>query len=221
MRASRLKDFPSRCSQAPRFRAVASSSSRPGACTRLVRRPRKPSRARRSMRQPEKGDGPPAWVQVAPTELVLKPGQTVTLHARLFDAKGRFLREETGATWSLQGLKATIDNGTLAIAADPVDQAGTDQGDHRRVDRRSPRAGDPSTAVDRDVRFVCRRRCAAGMDQRGDREVLGGDAGGSEGPAEGAGSTRSSSGFAFLSARSIWRTTHSRPTCVARPGVAR
>jgi len=74
---------------------------------------------------PEKGDGPPAWVQVAPTELVLKPGQTVTLHARLFDAKGRFLREETGATWSLQGLKATINNGTLAIAPDPVDQAGT------------------------------------------------------------------------------------------------
>ena len=30
----------------------------------------------------------------SPTELVLKPGQTVKLHARLFDAKGRFLREE-------------------------------------------------------------------------------------------------------------------------------
>jgi outer membrane protein assembly factor BamB len=73
----------------------------------------------------EKAEGDPASVQVAPTELVLKPGQTVKLHARLFDAKGRFLREETGATWSLQGLKGTIQNGTLAVAADPIEQAGT------------------------------------------------------------------------------------------------
>ena len=42
----------------------------------------------------EKGEGAPAYVQVSPTELVLKPGQTVKLHARLFDDKGRFLREE-------------------------------------------------------------------------------------------------------------------------------
>ena len=39
---------------------------------------------------PEKGDGPPTMVQVSPTEMVLKPGQSVKLHARLFDAKGRF-----------------------------------------------------------------------------------------------------------------------------------
>jgi outer membrane protein assembly factor BamB len=72
----------------------------------------------------EKGDGPPAFVQVSPTELVLRPGQTVTLHARLFDAKGRFLREETAAAWSLQGLKGTVAGGTLTVGADPVDQAG-------------------------------------------------------------------------------------------------
>ena len=60
----------------------------------------------------EKGDGAPAWVQVTPTELVLKPGQTVKLHARLFDAKGRFLREEK-ATWSLQGLKGTVTDGNV------------------------------------------------------------------------------------------------------------
>ena len=74
---------------------------------------------------PEKGEGEPAWVQVSPTELVLKPGQSVTLHARLFDAKGRFLREEAGATWSLQGLKGTVTHGTFTGAPDPVDQAGT------------------------------------------------------------------------------------------------
>jgi outer membrane protein assembly factor BamB len=74
---------------------------------------------------PETGDGPPAWLQVSPTELVLKPGQAVTLHARLFDAKGRFLREETAATWSLQGLKGAVTNGTFTPAPDPIDQAGT------------------------------------------------------------------------------------------------
>ena len=41
------------------------------------------------------GQGAPAHLQVTPTELVLEPGQTVKLRARLFDDKGRFLREET------------------------------------------------------------------------------------------------------------------------------
>ena len=72
----------------------------------------------------EKGDGAPAWVQVAPTELVLKPAQSVKLHARLFDAKGRFLREEP-ATWSLQGLKGAVTDGTFTVAGDSVEQAGT------------------------------------------------------------------------------------------------
>src|SRR5436190_12475103 len=73
----------------------------------------------------EPGEGAPAWVQVVPTELVLKPGQSVKLHARLFDAKGRFLREDTAATCSLQGLKGSVANGTFSVAADPVEQAGT------------------------------------------------------------------------------------------------
>src|SRR5580693_6189490 len=47
----------------------------------------------------EKGEGAPAYLQVEPTELVLKPGQTVKLHAALFDEKGRYLREDTSATW--------------------------------------------------------------------------------------------------------------------------
>ncbi len=73
----------------------------------------------------EKGDGPPTFVQVEPTELVLKPGQTVKLHARLFDAKGRFLREEPSATWALTGLKGTVTDGSFTVASDPVEQAGT------------------------------------------------------------------------------------------------
>ena len=63
----------------------------------------------------EPGQGEPAYLQVAPTELVLKPGQTTTLHARLFDAKGRFLREDTSASWSLQGLTGTVNAGSLTV----------------------------------------------------------------------------------------------------------
>jgi outer membrane protein assembly factor BamB len=51
---------------------------------------------------------PPAHVQVVPTELVLKPGDHARFRARLFDAKGRFLREEPGAAWSLDGLQGTV-----------------------------------------------------------------------------------------------------------------
>ncbi|MBM3770225.1 MAG: hypothetical protein FJW27_02870 [Acidimicrobiia bacterium] len=69
------------------------------------------------------GEGPPAHVQVVPTELVVEPGQTIKMSARLFDAKGRFLREEP-AQWSLEGLKGTVDNGSFKVAADPAEQAG-------------------------------------------------------------------------------------------------
>ena len=60
----------------------------------------------------EKGAGAPAYLQVEPTELVLKPGQTVKLHARLFDAEGNFVKEDTSATWSLAGLKGTVTGGS-------------------------------------------------------------------------------------------------------------
>jgi outer membrane protein assembly factor BamB len=69
------------------------------------------------------GTGAPAHLQVAPTELVLAPGQSVTLKAKLFDAQGRFLRE-TPATWTLEGLKGTVDAGKLTVASEAADQAG-------------------------------------------------------------------------------------------------
>jgi outer membrane protein assembly factor BamB len=72
----------------------------------------------------EKGEGNPAFLQVTPTEMVLKPGQMVKLHARLFDNKGRFLREEPGAMWALEGLKGVVTGGAFTVAADPVEQAG-------------------------------------------------------------------------------------------------
>jgi outer membrane protein assembly factor BamB len=69
------------------------------------------------------GEGEPTFLQVWPTELWLKPGQTVKMHASLFDAKGRFLREEK-ATWSLDGLSGTVNDGTLVAGSEAKDQAG-------------------------------------------------------------------------------------------------
>jgi outer membrane protein assembly factor BamB len=69
--------------------------------------------------------GQPAHVQVSPTELVLEPGQSVKLRARLFDDKGQFLREDKAA-WSLEGLEGTVaPDGTFTVASKPIDQAGT------------------------------------------------------------------------------------------------
>jgi outer membrane protein assembly factor BamB len=70
-----------------------------------------------------KGEGAPAHVQVSPTELTLTPGQTAKLRVRLFDDKGRFLREDK-ATWALEGLKGTVTDGAFTAATEPVDQAG-------------------------------------------------------------------------------------------------
>jgi outer membrane protein assembly factor BamB len=69
------------------------------------------------------GSGNPAYLQVSPTELSLEPGQTVKLHARSFDAAGRFLREEK-ATWTLEGLDGMVADGSVTIANKPIQQAG-------------------------------------------------------------------------------------------------
>jgi outer membrane protein assembly factor BamB len=64
-----------------------------------------------------------AHVQVAPTELVLKPGESVQLQARLFDDRGRFLREGQ-AEWSLEKLRGGLRSGRFTAASDPTAQAG-------------------------------------------------------------------------------------------------
>ena len=73
----------------------------------------------------------------------------------LFDAKGRFLREETGATWSLDGLKGTVARTARSRSAADAGRAGRhDQGDRRRALRRGARARRASAAVDRNVRVA-------------------------------------------------------------------
>jgi hypothetical protein len=67
---------------------------------------------------------PATFVQVVPTELIVKPGDKVNFRARLFDAQGNFIREETAANWSLEQIKGTLENGHFTAAADAVVQAG-------------------------------------------------------------------------------------------------
>ncbi len=67
--------------------------------------------------------GPPASIQVAPTELVLAPGDSIELTARAFDAKG-VLIGEAEPSWSLDGLAGTVSDGTLTIASDATGHAG-------------------------------------------------------------------------------------------------
>jgi outer membrane protein assembly factor BamB len=74
-----------------------------------------------------KGEGAPAHLQIVPAEMVLKPGQTVNLRARLFDDKGRFLREEK-ANWSPEGVKGTFNGNAFTVSNDPADQAGLIKG---------------------------------------------------------------------------------------------
>src|SRR5829696_760807 len=67
---------------------------------------------------------PVTHVQVVPTELILKPGDKVNFRARLFDAQGSFVREETAASWSLDQLKGTVENGHFTAGADSAAQVG-------------------------------------------------------------------------------------------------
>ena len=57
------------------------------------------------------GQGPATTVLVTPTELLLKPGETVALAVRAFDANGRPVAGAGAASWTLDGLKGTVDNG--------------------------------------------------------------------------------------------------------------
>src|SRR6201988_1643319 len=67
---------------------------------------------------------PAAWLQVSPTELILKPGEKIQFHVKAFDAQGNFLSEETSATWSLDQLKGTVANGEFTAGTDQTVQAG-------------------------------------------------------------------------------------------------
>lgn len=66
---------------------------------------------------PAPSSEPPALVQVYPYEVLLKPGEKVTFKARLFDAKGQFIRDDKG-TWALDQLGGTVADGVYTAPAE-------------------------------------------------------------------------------------------------------
>ena len=69
--------------------------------------------------------GPTAFVQVYPTELMLKPGDKVNLKVRTFNERGDLIGEAKTATWALDKLKGTVADGQFTAATDGGWQAGT------------------------------------------------------------------------------------------------
>jgi outer membrane protein assembly factor BamB len=69
--------------------------------------------------------GAAAALQVAPTELILKPGESVALIVSTFDANGRAIKDPGQASWALEGLKGTIEKGRFTPDAAAGAQAGT------------------------------------------------------------------------------------------------
>ncbi|NOT59258.1 MAG: PQQ-binding-like beta-propeller repeat protein [Acidobacteria bacterium] len=65
-----------------------------------------------------------AHVQVIPVDAVLKPGETLKLKVNSFDAQGRLIREEIGATWATENLRGIAASNTFAPAANIPIQAG-------------------------------------------------------------------------------------------------
>jgi outer membrane protein assembly factor BamB len=78
---------------------------------------RTPATKRPAVAKLEPGQGPAASILVVPTELMLKPGETVKFEARAFDANGRPLGVQT-ATWAVEQMGGTVDaSGTYRAPA--------------------------------------------------------------------------------------------------------
>jgi outer membrane protein assembly factor BamB len=69
--------------------------------------------------------GPAAALLVTPTEVIVKPGEALALGVSAFDARGRAVANPGQATWVLEGLKGTIENGRFTADKSAGAQAGT------------------------------------------------------------------------------------------------
>jgi outer membrane protein assembly factor BamB len=63
-------------------------------------------------------------VQVVPSELILKPGQTVNFNVRMFDSRGRFMQIAEAVIWTMEGLKGEVVKGVYTVPKDATAQAG-------------------------------------------------------------------------------------------------
>ncbi len=58
--------------------------------------------------EPADPQAKPAHLQLLPSDVVLKPGETLAVKGKLFDSGGRFLRAAEGLTLSLKGLRGML-----------------------------------------------------------------------------------------------------------------
>jgi outer membrane protein assembly factor BamB len=63
-------------------------------------------------------------LQVIPAEVIMRPGETVRIRARLYDVRGRFFQETMIADYTLEGLKGVVKQGQFTADAAKVAQAG-------------------------------------------------------------------------------------------------
>jgi outer membrane protein assembly factor BamB len=70
------------------------------------------------------GSGPATTLLVSPTELIVKPGASVALTVRAFDANGGAVANPGPATWTLENLKGTVADGKFTADAAATAQAG-------------------------------------------------------------------------------------------------
>jgi outer membrane protein assembly factor BamB len=61
---------------------------------------------------------------VTPTELILKPGESIALSVRAFDAQGHALANPGQAAWTMENLKGTLADGKFTADSSAVAQAG-------------------------------------------------------------------------------------------------
>ncbi|HSB87305.1 MAG TPA: hypothetical protein VLD86_13405, partial [Ilumatobacteraceae bacterium] len=74
--------------------------------------------------RPATSSAPATTLLVTPTQVLLKPGDSLDLMIRAFDAHGVQLASPPQVTWTLEGLKGTIANGKFTSDATAGAQAG-------------------------------------------------------------------------------------------------
>jgi outer membrane protein assembly factor BamB len=97
--------------------AATAAATRPQAATQVA-----------SAAQPTGAASDAGSLLVTPTEIVVKPGQAISLTATVFDERGRQVTSSgdgSKPSWALENLKGTIDNGKFTADAAAGPQAGT------------------------------------------------------------------------------------------------
>ncbi len=106
-----------------------------------------------------KSAGPAAVLLVNPTELILKPGESVALTVRALDDKGQELAAPGQATWTLENLKGTVTNGNFTRRLGVGRPGRSGEGRCRFADGRGPHPRHSRSTLD--LRFREWRRNAA------------------------------------------------------------